>query len=428
VSRCKHVVGLAVAALVLALCLFGSVPVVLVSHWLGPVLQEMLATFRDPGTQWMVFGCCAVYFVTFALLQQRASGARGWRWGNPDIWLAGVLLIGALEYALDYPAASKATEALMLLGGIVLGKGASVWARWETASSEDGRLKMEDGRKGRVMVLLVIFLVVAVFIQNDAGMQFQYRGRARWNGPWDNPNIFGMLMGVGCVLAVGQFLSLVEALRRRRNRHLTLALSPVEAERESNRWVTAWRWIQAVFFFMAAGVVAVGLVKSYSRGAWLATAVGLGYLLCQASSVKCHEGDSFSRGSCGSRFANLLRRNLVPLASICVALFVIAFWNYRHTERPLARRAFSVGNVNDFSWRNRVAAWEGALQMMSDKPLLGFGWNRPERIYDHYYRPAKVVEGTAIQLNDYFMLGMTLGLPALVCLVVYIGMALNAKC
>jgi O-antigen ligase len=93
----------------------------------------------------------------------------------------------------------------------------------------------------------------------------------------------------------------------------------------------------------------------------------------------------------------------------------------------IARRAFSVGNVNDFSWRNRLAAWEGALQMIAEKPWLGFGWNQPEQVYDHYYRPAKVAEGMAIEMNDCFMLGMTLGLPALAGFAVYIGMSLSPK-
>jgi O-antigen ligase len=89
-----------------------------------------------------------------------------------------------------------------------------------------------------------------------------------------------------------------------------------------------------------------------------------------------------------------------------------------------ARRAVSVANANDFSWRNRVAAWEGALQMMAEKPWFGFGWNQPERVYDSLYRSSKVPEGAAIQLNDYFTLGTTLGIPALLCFVMYVTLSL----
>ena len=106
---------------------------------------------------------------------------------------------------------------------------------------------------------------------------------------------------------------------------------------------------------------------------------------------------------------------------------MLAFWSFRDTKWLPARRAVSVGNVNDFSWRNRVAAWEGALQMMADKPWFGFGWNQPERVYDSFYRPARLTEGAAIQMNDYFMLGSTLGVPALLCFLMYIGLSLKGS-
>jgi hypothetical protein len=104
---------------------------------------------------------------------------------------------------------------------------------------------------------------------------------------------------------------------------------------------------------------------------------------------------------------------------------VLLFWGLRETQWVPARRAVSVANANDFSWRNRVAAWEGALQMMAEKPWFGYGWNQPERVYDQFYRPSKVPEGAAIQLNDYLTLGTTLGIPALLCFIAYVGLSLT---
>jgi len=56
-----------------AACLFGGTPAVAMSRGLGPVMQEVLATLRDPSTQWMVFVCLAVYFVAFTVLQRRQA-------------------------------------------------------------------------------------------------------------------------------------------------------------------------------------------------------------------------------------------------------------------------------------------------------------------------------------------------------------------
>ena len=63
--------------------------------------------------------------------------------------------------------------------------------------------------------------------------------------------------------------------------------------------------------------------------------------------------------------------------------------------------------------------------MMAEKAWFGFGWDQPEPLYDHYYRAPKVVEGLAIQLNDYFMLGATLGIPALFCFGMYLWLSLG---
>jgi len=120
-------------------------------------------------------------------------------------------------------------------------------------------------------------------------------------------------------------------------------------------------------------------------------------------------------------------KRALALGVVVVSLGVLGFWGFRQADRGMVRRAYSAANVNDFSLRNRVAAWEGTLQMMADKPWFGFGWNQPERVYDQYYRAAKVDEGMAIQLNDYLTLGTTLGLPALLCFAMYVGLSLSPK-
>jgi putative inorganic carbon (HCO3(-)) transporter len=85
----------------------------------------------------------------------------------------------------------------------------------------------------------------------------------------------------------------------------------------------------------------------------------------------------------------------------------------------------SVSNQNDFSWRNRVIAWEGALQMIAERPWLGLGWNQPEPFYEYYYSPSKLDETMAIQMNDYLILGATLGIPALFCFTMYLWLTLT---
>jgi hypothetical protein len=57
---------------------------------------------------------------------------------------------------------------------------------------------------------------------------------------------------------------------------------------------------------------------------------------------------------------------------------------------------------------------------MRDHPL-GVGWNNAVKIYGEKYSPP---EGSpaALTMNDYLMLGTELGIPALLCLVAYVGL------
>jgi len=172
----------------------------------------------------------------------------------------------------------------------------------------------------------------------------------------------------------------------------------------------------------------VGLVRSYSRGAWLGALVGISFLIYQIFRLSGFQIGPFDSQSFRfSNFPNWLRKVWIPLALVLVSIGVLALWNFRHSEHSSTRRILSVANANDFSWRKRVAAYEGALQMISDKPWFGFGWNQPERVYDRFYRAPKVDEGMAMQMNDYLMLGTTLGIPALGCFLAYIYLSLRGR-
>jgi hypothetical protein len=133
--------------------------------------------------------------------------------GEPAFWLTGLMVLAAVAYMLDYAQAVKSTQALTLIGAAMIGQGAAVWeSRRKNAEcrKEDGesrKQKAESRNVGRETVLaLIILLATAAVWQVEPGHLFQYRGQGRWTGPWDNPNTFGMLMGVGVILAVGRLV------------------------------------------------------------------------------------------------------------------------------------------------------------------------------------------------------------------------------
>jgi hypothetical protein len=110
-----------------------------------------------------------------------------------------------------------------------------------------------------------------------------------------------------------------------------------------------------------------------------------------------------------------------------LSMVVLLFWQFRFSEWRPAQRMFSIANISDFSWRNRVTAWEGATRMMIDRPLIGFGWGQAEAAYAKKYTPPQLDESAAIQMNDFFMLGISAGAPALICFVIYIWLSLTGK-
>jgi O-antigen ligase len=363
-------------------------------------MQEIAAILRDPGTQWMVFFCFAIYFAAFLLFRSR-KGEGFWGIGNPALWLACMLGMGAGIYALNY---SPSAQALTLLAGSTLGCGVAVWVEWENRKRTAGR------RSGAVIAIIVLMLILlsAALWQAESAHVFQYRDRGRWTGPWDNPNIFGLLMGAGMALALGSAECGVRSAEYKKGgRHRFMS------------------FVAMAFCLLAVVAMGVGLLKSYSRGAWVGTLVGVACLVwskVQSSKFKVLNPMSKVQGRGFAWFG----RGWVRLSVILACAVLLCFWGLRQTNWHPVQRVVSVANANDFSWRNRVLAWEGTLQMMVEKPWFGFGWEKSDQVYDKLYRSNHVIESGATQMNDYFTLGTTLGIPALACFVAYVGLCLSS--
>ena len=290
----------------------------------------------------------------------------------------------------------QSTNVLVLLAGIVLSQMVAVILH----RSEEEALWL----RRTMVVFFILFFTAASLVHSDLPFEYKYHTQPRWSGLWVNPNTYGLFMGAGIVLVAGCFF---------RNQVFS-----VQIPRNSERGAQSAKfrsWFETVFLLVAGGMMAFGLVKSYSRGAWAGAAAGVLYLAVQAIRGK------------PAFLASWVYRNLLILATMIISIGLLSFWHFKETERTVARRVFSVANANDFSWRNRLTAWEGSLQMMMERPWFGFGWNQSEPAYEQYYRPVQVPDGLAIETNDYLMLGTTLGIPALVFFLAYISRSLLRK-
>jgi hypothetical protein len=278
----------------------------------------------------------------------------------------------------------QSTNLLVLLVGIVV----SQISRMLLPTSEKDCFSIRYS----FLAFLVVLLAATNLAQSHIPHTYSYRSQTRWTGLWVNPNTFGVLMGVGVVTTVGLILVSIQS-----------------------GWFRAGK---VVFYGVATVLMSIGLLHSYSRGAWIGFACGLVYLCFRVMGVSRNPQ---------SKAIRWIRRKAVHASVIACSLALVSFWHFQNTEDTVVRRAFSVRSLNDFSLRNRFAAYEGALKMMADKPVFGFGWNQPESVYMEYYRPIDVAEGMAIQVNDFFTLGTTLGLTALLCFIAYVGMSFISK-
>jgi hypothetical protein len=359
---------------------------------IGSALGELTAILLDTATQWMAFLCLGIYFTAFVFFRWRASPSF-WRAANPDLWLASGLVIMALIYAIHHV---PSTQALTFLAGAVLGQGMAFWAGFEFHNPKS---KIQNWFSVLAVSILVIFLAWASVWHTSAVHTYEYRNQARWSGPWDNPNIFGLLMATGVVLALG-----------------TAAASFLMLSGKIGKWLCA------LLCLLAAILMGRGLLHSYSRGAWLATVGGLAYL-----AVNGFTRFRLDQDTSGKPSISWFKKCRLPLSVGLLSMLILAFWHFGETDWHPAQRAFSSVNAADFSWRNRIAAWEGALQITAEHPLLGTAWGQPEPLYEHYYLPPKLTERGAFELNDYLMLGATLGIPALFCFSMYIWLSLKGK-
>jgi hypothetical protein len=350
----------------------------------GPMRQQVLAALRDPITQWLILAALAGYFMMFCILEHRLSPpGKWWRLGNADLWLSALFLLALLRYPFSNQKGIGFSYVSTILAGIVFGNAVCTLVCWRSA--QVARSTAWFGG------LLNCLLAGAALWQPATGrMRIQYHDVARWSGIWRNPNHYGLMMGAGLVLATGIGAMAWRVIIGKRRKMLCVILCSA-----------------------AAVLCGCGVFKSYSRGTWLGVLAGLVYLAVQTGKY--------------SRPFAWLRRNRLPMALLVASLPLLAFWQFRFSEWPPAQRVFSVVNINDFSWRNRVAAWEDAARSMVERPLAGFGWVRVQPINWPNYSPPQPGAGLAISTNDYLVLGTSAGVPALLCFAAYLALSFRAK-
>ena len=190
-ADCFKMKGLIKPALLLAIvsvCLFGYV-----LNFQSGIFHEFQAALLS--VSWMLLACIAVWCVCFIFLT----------FSLKDLPLIGLLFIAIAAYFIGYATSSRVTDAVILLFSATFGKGMGVLlsrsSRRESALTENPEFDQSGLTSAATFLTgLVALLAFGSWWHLDVARNF-YPG-TRWTGLWDNPNVYGMLMGVGTTLAI----------------------------------------------------------------------------------------------------------------------------------------------------------------------------------------------------------------------------------
>jgi len=196
---------------------------------------------------------------------------------------------------------------------------------------------------------------------------FTYHRFERLTGPFDSPNTLAVLLAT--------ILLLLPLLHKR-------AINPSLQKAGALLWVAA------------SLMLTHGLAATYSRGGWLAYALGLSGLICVAYYAK----------------GRLSQRLLQPAFALAVILGAMLLLQPAGVDRLQ-----SFADSEDRSIGNRLIVYEGALDVIAQNPWFGVGWNRFADYYQSWLQPLDLPHSYPGALNNYLCLGAELGLPALFC-------------
>lgn len=220
------------------------------------------------------------------------------------------------------------------------------------------------------LLALVAVLLAPALVQAALGMwQFALRGDGpahlliapgfyRAYGTFQQPNPFGGYLSLNLSLALGTALGLAAAVLTQRRR------------RDGARLL-----VMAVVAAAAAAVLAVGLLSSWSRGAWLGF---LAALAVAALFVPRRRGTGVALLIGGALLAGLAwRGGWLPPAVADRLLGFLADFQFGDV------RGVDINDAN-FSVIERLAHWQAGLGMARDALWRGVGFGNYEAVYSRY--------------------------------------------
>ncbi|MAT96562.1 MAG: hypothetical protein CL608_05410 [Anaerolineaceae bacterium] len=313
------------------------------------------------------------FYLLLSLLAWLAHGLRQRRLFVPRTFLAVLLafftgiaavsVINAPSYSFGFKELLKWVEMLAIM--LLVVDRVTIWrARYSQRGSAIVWLLAALFAAGLSQALLGIYQFA---LQPDGPEHFLVLGRFyRAYGTFNQPNPFGGFLNFTAVLGLGIFLSYLPKLWR---------IVQKWKFQSSVFTLRSPDWLPALGVGLVTAVSLLGVVASWSRGAWLSLAVGTAVLLL------------FWPRKLWQGVLLLLLGGVLLLGGIQVGLIPTSV-----TERITSfSEDLRFGDVRgeditdeNYAVLERLAHWQAALAMAEDHPWLGIGFGNYEPAYADY--------------------------------------------
>jgi O-antigen ligase len=337
--------------------------------------------FRWQGVKQLLFIALTLLLTVLALGQaDPAAAAARWRRLLAGPSLPALLLVGlaGLSWSVSTEKAYSGPEFLRLAGGVALFFAVAAFFR--------GRARLQ------LLVDLLVGVVILTCLLGFVNYQAPTTGGAGIIASFGNRQLFA------------GFLALLAPLM--------IALS--FAELSPSRKIAVQ---------VAAVLSCAGLLLAQTRSAWIGLIVGLSVVAVLAISQKPERE--------GRRLAS--RKAVIVPIVVLMAASTGLFLALSNAASQIGERAATLSAPGrDVSFQQRQALWQGALQMVRERPLLGYGigaypFVQAERA--PIGRPAALVATGGPSLmemahNEYLQMAAEIGVPGLLAYLALLGLFL----
>lgn len=274
---------------------------------------------------------------------------------------AAITMLWAPDLSFGLPEVMKWIEVIALM-----------WFSIDLASRYRARRRGVTWISVAVLATMVVQALIGLYearIRGTGPLGFQIgEGVYRAYGTFEQPNPFGGFIGIGLTIAVA--LASWYVVRG--------AWCVFTRHREASRWdsslVTRHVLLAGVLGLIAI-VLAAALYLSFSRGAWLGAAAGVGAMIAFAP----------RRRWLGLGLAGVAVVALIGLSSAGLLPATISDRLADATDLLDIRDVRGVP-INDANYAliERQAHWQAALNMLSDQPWTGVGFSNYQPMYEQY--------------------------------------------